>query len=130
MANSFESSSYTSIGSTHNTFPNPCLRQTPPPSSSTPLSSSSTTSSSNSASPSTSSTSTPHSTTLLTDQVGSWLPAWELQDETQERAGREVSLKQVEKKVGELKEQREQEQAEARRIEENGNGNGNGAVLR
>ncbi|GAA5989610.1 hypothetical protein JCM5350_003192 [Sporobolomyces pararoseus] len=123
---------YTSIGSTHNTFPNPCLRQPPPPSSSTPLSSSSTTSSSsNSVSPSTSSTSTPQSTTtLLTDQVGSWLPAWELEDETQERAGREVSLKQVEKKVGELKEQREQEQVEARRIEENGNGNGNGAVLR
>ncbi|GAA5949423.1 hypothetical protein JCM3765_003404 [Sporobolomyces pararoseus] len=106
---------YTSIGSTHNTFPNPCLRQTP---SSTPLSSS--TSSSTSASPSTSTSSTPHSTTL-TDQVGSWLPAWELEDETQERAGREVSLKQVEKKVGQLKEQREQEQEEERRIEKNGN---------
>lgn len=122
--------SYTSIGSTHNTFPNPCLRRTP---STTPFSSTP----SRPSSPDPSTTSTPPrsaaaSTTTITlsDSIGSWLPAWELADETQERAGREVSLKQVETKVEELRQGQvangRDKQADrddgARRTSMNGNG--------
>ncbi|GAA5830924.1 hypothetical protein JCM3766R1_006176 [Sporobolomyces carnicolor] len=121
---------YTSIGSTHNTFPNPCLRRTP---STTPFSSTP----SRPSSPDPSTTSTPPrsaaaSTTTITlsDSIGSWLPAWELADETQERAGREVSLKQVETKVEELRQGQvangRDKQADrddgARRTSMNGNG--------
>ncbi|GAA5912202.1 FMN adenylyltransferase [Sporobolomyces salmoneus] len=111
---------YTSIGSTHSTFPNPCLRQTPPSASPFPSSSSST-------------PPTPHS---ITTQIGNWLPAWELVDETQERAGREVSLREVVGKAEELRKESESRsrsasrergnEKEGRRIEVNGNGKGNG----
>jgi len=46
--------SYTSLGSTHNTFPNPLLRSDDP------------------------------------KALDSWKPAWDLQDGSQERAGREA----------------------------------------
>lgn len=46
---------YTSLGSTHNTFPNPLLKATDDPA-----------------------------------VLGGWRPAWELEDESQERAGRRV----------------------------------------
>ncbi|KAK4705000.1 FAD synthetase, partial [Phenoliferia sp. Uapishka_3] len=46
---------YTSLGSTHNTFPNPLLKATDDP-----------------------------------NVLGGWRPAWELQDESQERAGRGI----------------------------------------
>lgn len=49
---------YTSLGSTHNTFPNPLLKATDDP-----------------------------------NVLGGWKPAWELQDESQERAGREMRLR-------------------------------------
>ncbi|GAA6017603.1 hypothetical protein JCM11491_005298 [Sporobolomyces phaffii] len=121
---------YTSIGSTHNTFPNPCLRQTP--STTPPSSSSSSLASSPSTSAPTSTTASVASVSSL--QVGSWLPAWELEDETQERAGREVSLGQVEKKAGQLRDEAErreagkengpavEEEQGRRRIEDNGTG--------
>ncbi|GAA6008732.1 hypothetical protein JCM10207_001701 [Rhodosporidiobolus poonsookiae] len=62
---------YTSLGSTHNTFPNPLLRATtsdghfdaPPAGAGAPL--------------------------------GGWRPAWELEDEAAERAGRETSVAAV-----------------------------------
>ncbi|ORY82353.1 hypothetical protein BCR35DRAFT_303752 [Leucosporidium creatinivorum] len=56
---------YTSLGSTHNTFPNPLLRATDDPS-----------------------------------VLGGWRPAWELQDPSQERAGREVKVNDVLTKSG------------------------------
>jgi FAD synthetase len=109
---------YTSIGSTHNTFPNPCLRRTP--------------STTNPSSPSSSSSSSPRipGTTTTTDSasidqsVGSWLPAWELKDGSQERAGREVSLKQVQDKVGELRLASRSRSQSRERTDENRNGKG------
>lgn len=105
---------YTSLGSTHNTFPNPLLRRTP---SSTPLS--------------TPSPSTPTSgaqivdlsqtqSTEVTDGVGGWLPAWELTDESQERAGREVSLGQVEERTKGIREERSRDRGEVNGKKENG----------
>ncbi|GAA5976946.1 hypothetical protein JCM10908_005688 [Rhodotorula pacifica] len=60
---------YTSLGSTHNTFPNPLLRSTP-------------------------------SGTLIDGvsdgrPLGGWRPAWELEDEDAERAGRDTNLASV-----------------------------------
>lgn len=48
----------------------------------------------------------------VTDGVGGWLPAWELMDETQERAGREVSLGQVEQHARGIREDREEKSRE------------------
>jgi FAD synthetase len=53
MGSEFSIDRYTSLGSTHNTFPNPLLKATDDP-------------------------------TIF----GGWRPAWELKDETTERAGR------------------------------------------
>ncbi|KPV76682.1 uncharacterized protein RHOBADRAFT_52656 [Rhodotorula graminis WP1] len=63
---------YTSLGSTHNTFPNPLLRAPPPTSDST----------------SAAAGDYPH-------PLGGWRPAWELEDEDAERAGRETSVAAV-----------------------------------
>ncbi|GAA5886145.1 hypothetical protein JCM16303_000064 [Sporobolomyces ruberrimus] len=107
---------YTSIGSTHNTFPNPLLRRTP---STTPFSS-------NPSTPTLDPTTTTISGSI--EAIGSWLPAWELRDETQERAGREVSLNQVEQKVGQLRDQvsrdRERERERSTSWDEEGRENG------
>ncbi|GAA5963632.1 hypothetical protein JCM21900_000202 [Sporobolomyces salmonicolor] len=56
---------YTSLGSTHDTFPNPLLRKTDDPA-----------------------------------VLGGWLPAWDLEDEAQERAGRETTVKEVLERQG------------------------------
>ncbi|GAA5883096.1 hypothetical protein JCM1840_000039, partial [Sporobolomyces johnsonii] len=56
---------YTSLGSTHNTFPNPLLRKTDDPA-----------------------------------VLGGWLPAWDLEDEAQERAGRETTINKVLERQG------------------------------
>ncbi|BGO89906.1 hypothetical protein NBRC10512_003745 [Rhodotorula toruloides] len=68
---------YTSLGSTHNTFPNPLLRAT----TSGPISR----------------PSSPTGSTAKTagQPLGGWRPAWELVDESAERAGRETSLSKV-----------------------------------
>jgi len=65
--------------------------------------------------------------TEITDGVGGWLPAWELTDESQERAGREVSLGQVEQQAKGI---REREERSRERIEEvNGKeGEGEGRI--
>ncbi|GEM12617.1 FAD synthetase [Rhodotorula toruloides] len=68
---------YTSLGSTHNTFPNPLLRAT----TSGPISRPS--------SP------TSAAREKVGQPLGGWRPAWELEDESAERAGRETSLSKV-----------------------------------
>ncbi|GAA5913574.1 hypothetical protein JCM6882_001690 [Rhodosporidiobolus microsporus] len=73
---------YTSLGSTHNTFPNPLLRAT-------------TTDGHfhSSSSPATVSISAPAGGEPA--PLGGWRPAWELEDESAERAGRETNLQAV-----------------------------------
>ncbi|GAA5917716.1 hypothetical protein JCM8208_001887 [Rhodotorula glutinis] len=63
---------YTSLGSTHNTFPNPLLRAPPPPSDPTGAVDGD-----------------------YPQPLGGWRPAWELEDEGAERAGRETSVAAV-----------------------------------
>ncbi|BGP30392.1 3'-phosphoadenosine 5'-phosphosulfate sulfotransferase [Rhodotorula toruloides] len=70
---------YTSLGSTHNTFPNPLLRAT----ASGPISR-----------PSSPTGSAAKGVGQL-QPLGGWRPAWELEDESAERAGRETSLSKV-----------------------------------
>ncbi|GAA5840657.1 hypothetical protein JCM11251_004178 [Rhodosporidiobolus azoricus] len=67
---------YTSLGSTHNTFPNPLLRATTTDGHFDP---------SNTSSP----------TGLDAAPLGGWRPAWELEDESAERAGRETNVQAI-----------------------------------